>query len=98
MRPAPLQAGGVTDILAAMEPEEPQPLEKILERLAHVVERLERGDLPLEQALGMFEEGIKLTRDGQRRLDAAEQRIEALLSTEPGKGEPATAPVGSGRK
>ena len=70
------------------------PLEKILERLGHVVDRLERGDLPLEQSLAMFEEGIKLTREGQRRLDAAEQRIDALLSTEPGEGEPATEPAG----
>lgn len=69
------------------------PLEKILERLGQVVERLERGDLPLEQSLAMFEEGIKLTREGQRRLDAAEQRIDALLSTEPGEGEPATEPA-----
>ena len=70
------------------------PLEKILERLGQVVERLERGDLPLEQSLGMFEEGIKLTREGQRRLDAAEQRIETLLSTEPGEGEPEMEKVG----
>lgn len=53
-------------------------LEKILEKLNGVVDKLERGDVPLEQALGMFEEGVKLAREGQRRLDAAEARIEAL--------------------
>lgn len=57
-----------------------QSLEKILERLGAVVEKLERGEVPLEQALGMFEEGVKLAREGQRRLDAAEARIEALAS------------------
>lgn len=57
-----------------------QSLEKILERLGSVVEKLERGDVPLEQALSMFEEGVKLAREGQRRLDAAEARIEALAA------------------
>jgi exodeoxyribonuclease VII small subunit len=69
------------------------PLEKILERLGQVVEKLERGDLPLEQSLAMFEEGIRLTREGQRRLDTAEQRIDALLTTDGGDGEPPMEPV-----
>ena len=64
-------------------------LEAILERLGRVVETLEKGDLPLEDSLRMFEEGVKLTREGQRRLDAAERRIERLLATENG-AEPAT--------
>ncbi len=68
-------------------------LEAILERLGRVVEALEKGDLPLEESLRQFEDGVRLTREGQRRLDAAEKRIEALLSTEPGVGEPATQPV-----
>ena len=72
------------------ETPESMSLEKILERLGQLVERLEKGDLPLEQSLGMFEEGVKLTREGQRRLDAAEQRIEALLTTEGPNGQPAT--------
>lgn len=71
-------------------------LEKILERLGQVVEKLEKGDLPLEQSLTMFEEGVRLTREGQRRLDAAEQRIEALLSTENVAGEPATQVLAPG--
>jgi exodeoxyribonuclease VII small subunit len=67
-------------------------LEKILERLGSVVEKLERGDVPLEQALTMFEEGVKLAREGQRRLDAAEARIEALAS-DGSTSEIAVAPV-----
>lgn len=66
-------------------------LEKILEKLSGVVDKLERGDVPLEQALGMFEEGVKLAREGQRRLDAAEARIEALAAD----GSTATIAVAS---
>jgi exodeoxyribonuclease VII small subunit len=72
-------------------------LEKVLERLAHVVDKLEKGDLPLEQSLTLFEEGVRLTREGQRRLDAAEQRIESLLSTEPASGEPTTQAIAVGK-
>lgn len=72
---------------------ETMSLESILERLKGVVENLEKGDLPLEESLKIFEDGVRLTREGQRRLDAAEKRIEALLSTEPGVGEPAVQPV-----
>jgi exodeoxyribonuclease VII small subunit len=58
--------------------------EQILERLAVVVEQLEDGEIPLEQALATFEQGIALSRVGQKRLDEAERRIELLLSDEPG--------------
>ena len=67
--------------------------EMILERLAGVVGSLERGDLPLEDSLKLYEEGVRLTREGQRRLDAAERRIEVLLSNEPGVGEPPMQPA-----
>lgn len=53
--------------------------EQILSRLQQVVERLESGELPLEESLAVFEEGIRLSRLGARRLDEAEQRVEALL-------------------
>lgn len=56
-------------------------LEDILARLQRVVETLEKGDLPLESSLQCFEEGVKLTREGQKRLDLAEKRVEQLLST-----------------
>lgn len=58
--------------------------EDILSRLQGVVERLERGDLPLEQSLSIFEEGVHLSRLGSRRLDEAERRVELLLRTEDG--------------
>jgi exodeoxyribonuclease VII small subunit len=54
-------------------------LEKSLEELEAVVARLESGDLPLEQALKEFEQGVKLTRQCQSALQEAEQKVEILL-------------------
>jgi exodeoxyribonuclease VII small subunit len=54
-------------------------LEKSLEELELLVERLEEGELPLDQALKEFEQGIKLTRLCQAVLKDAEQKIEILL-------------------
>jgi len=65
--------------------------EDAIRRLGHIVEQLERGDLPLEASLRLFEEGVGLARVSQRRLDRAERRIEELLGTGP-DGEPLTRP------
>lgn len=53
--------------------------EEILAKLTQVVERLEKGDLPLEESLAVFEQGIQLSRLGSSRLDAAEAKVEELL-------------------
>jgi exodeoxyribonuclease VII small subunit len=58
----------------------PSAFEDILARLNVVVERLETGDLPLEDSLALFEEGVRLSRLGAARLDDAERRVERLLS------------------
>ena len=58
--------------------------EAILARLQEVVGELERGDLPLERSLALFEEGVRLARDGGTRLDRAEARVEELLATPSG--------------
>jgi len=58
--------------------------EDILARLEQVVETLEEGDTPLEQALASFEHGVALSRIGSRRLDEAERRIEILMKDENG--------------
>jgi exodeoxyribonuclease VII small subunit len=58
--------------------------EQILEQLQAVVETLEQGERPLEEALSTFEQGVALARAGARRLDEAERRIEVLLSDEDG--------------
>lgn len=49
-----------------------------VERLESLVARLEAGELSLEGALAAFEEGVRLTRDAQRRLDEAELRVRTL--------------------
>jgi exodeoxyribonuclease VII small subunit len=59
--------------------------EAALVRLEEIVKELEQGDLPLEQSLKLFEEGIKLSRICNRRLEDAERRVEILLKDEAGK-------------
>jgi len=61
--------------------------EQALAELEAVVERLEHGELPLEDALKQFERGIELARSCQTSLKAAEQRVEILLRKTP-DGEP----------
>jgi len=56
-------------------------LEKSLADLETLVEELESGDLPLDQAMKKFEEGIKLTRGCQAALKDAEQKVEILLKS-----------------
>ncbi len=68
--------------------------EQSMERLTHIVEKLEEGDLPLEQSLALFEEGVRLSRLAQERLDVAQQRIERLLAVDP-QGRSRTAPFQS---
>ena len=53
--------------------------EELLERLEALVERLERGELALEDALATFEQGVGLTRTLGERLGGAERRVEELL-------------------
>ena len=53
--------------------------EQIVEQLSAVVGQLEDGELPLEQALATFEQGVALSRLGSKRLDEAERRVELLL-------------------
>ena len=55
------------------------PFEDALEKLESLVERLEDGELPLEEALAVFEEGVFLTRSCAEQLDRAERRIEELV-------------------
>jgi exodeoxyribonuclease VII small subunit len=60
---------------------EPPPanFEAQLASLERIVRELERGDLPLERSLELFEQGVRLSRDCQERLNEAERRIEVLL-------------------
>jgi exodeoxyribonuclease VII small subunit len=53
--------------------------EAAMRDLEDLVDRLEQGDLPLEESLAAFERGIKLTRACQAALREAEQKVEILL-------------------
>ena len=53
--------------------------ESSLAELEKIVEQLETGDLPLEESLKLFENGVKLSRVCRDRLSAAERRIEMLM-------------------
>jgi exodeoxyribonuclease VII small subunit len=53
--------------------------EEALAELERLVERLERGDLPLDEALKTFERGVELTRHCQTSLKSAQQKVEILL-------------------
>jgi exodeoxyribonuclease VII small subunit len=57
--------------------------EQALGELEAVVDRLEHGELPLEDALKQFERGIELARACQGALKQAEQRVEILLQKTP---------------
>ena len=63
---------------------EPVDFERALAELESQVQRLEGGDLPLEDALKAFEEGVRLTRQCQQSLDAAEQKVHLLLAKRDG--------------
>ena len=54
--------------------------EQTLEQLERTVARLEEGEMPLEEALELFESGVKLSRQCSSRLDDAERRIEILVA------------------
>jgi len=58
--------------------------ETALSRLEEIVGDLEQGDLPLDQSLKLFEEGIKLARLCGTRLEEAERKVEVLLKDKAG--------------
>lgn len=62
-----------------MEPSASPSFEAGLGRLEQIVRELENGSLPLERALELFEEGMKLAELCRRQLEAAESRVEMLV-------------------
>ena len=58
---------------------EHKDFEKALDRLEKIVGKLEAGDLALEEALKLFEEGTQITRFCSTKLDEAERKVEILL-------------------
>ena len=59
--------------------------ETSLKRLEEIVKKLESGDQPLDSALDLFEEGIKLSRFCHSKLEQAERRVTVLLKNESGQ-------------
>jgi len=59
--------------------------EKSLARLEDVVKRLEQPNLPLTEAMKLFEEGLQLAQQCQKQLQEAEGRVEILLKSADGK-------------
>lgn len=75
-----------------MSTETPRSFEEALSELELRVRRLDSGELPLEEALQVFEEGVKLQQECQDLLDTAEQQIVELTRGPDGpeESEPAT--------
>ncbi len=63
--------------------------EESLAELEQLVERMEQGNLPLEESLKLFERGVQLTRSCQKALKEAEQKVQILLEE---NGEPTLQP------
>lgn len=68
-----------------MAREKPQKFEACLEKLEEIVRKLEEGDLPLDDSLKAFEEGMRLARTCEDRLNEAQKKIEILMKDHEGK-------------
>jgi exodeoxyribonuclease VII small subunit len=75
--------------MARKKDDESLSLEDTLARLEQLVETLEQGEIPLEEAMAAFEQGIGLTRRAQQTLAAAEQKVQLLMEQD---GEPIARP------
>ncbi|UXR65569.1 MULTISPECIES: exodeoxyribonuclease VII small subunit [Bdellovibrio] len=64
--------------------------EKKLGRLEEIVQKMEKGDLALEESLKLFEEGVKLSRECHQRLNEAESKVKLLMSVG-ADGQPVTS-------
>ena len=63
----------------------PSSFAERIQKLQALVGQIEEADLPLDQSLKEFEEGIKLVRDAQEELATAEQKVNELLQEPPGQ-------------
>ena len=68
--------------------------EERLERLEELAERIKEPELPLEEAMAVFEEGIKLSKGLERDLDKIQGKVEILLGTASGEGGEEKAELG----
>src|SRR5581483_351852 len=79
---------------AEMSTPKTKSFESSLEELERIVRELEQGELPLEKSLELFEQGVKLSRECQERLNQAERRIEILIRDN--QGRPTMKPLEAG--
>ncbi len=68
----------------------PNDFEKAFQQLEKIVQRLESEELPLDESLQLFEEGIRLSRFCNQKLEEVEKKIELILAD--AKGQPVTEP------
>jgi exodeoxyribonuclease VII small subunit len=61
--------------------------EEGLKKLEDVVKTLDSGNIPLDEALNLFKEGLALTKDLSKRLDEIEKKVEILIKKEDGSTE-----------
>ena len=66
--------------------------EDSLKQLETIVAKLERGDLPLEESVRLFEEGIQLSNACKTDLETAEGKVQVLLKQKDGSMKPAAFP------
>lgn len=69
-------------------PKKAPDLEKAMGELEQIVEQLEAGELSLEKSLAQFEKGVKLSRECQKALTEAEQKVQILLGDKLQDAEP----------
>lgn len=76
-----------------------EKFEDALNKLEKIVSQLEEGDVSLEESLKLFEEGIRLSRLCNQKLEEAEKRVEILLKSEDGtlKAHPFSPSINSGQ-
>jgi exodeoxyribonuclease VII small subunit len=67
------------------------PFEESIKQLAEIVDRLEGGDLPLDESVALFEKGMHIAKRSQAQLDRAERKVEELLAVDD-NGTPTTRP------
>lgn len=77
----------------AATPVEELSFEAALKALEGIVARLERGEVPLEESIALYERGAALRKHCEARLDAAQMRVEAIRLSESGTPE-GTEPFG----
>jgi exodeoxyribonuclease VII small subunit len=87
---------GISNKGYAVAKKKGEPFEEALKKLQMIVEKLEKGDLPLEEAMESFTEGIKLAQYCHQKLEEAENKVQMLLKDPEGSWsvvpfEPTTA-------